>query len=213
MPRFPQVLHLLLETAKQRKGDPAVCVPPLRCGQPAVLGPGGVSLELASLRQSRSLIRLNLRSSAQTEGVGARNTNSRQPNTKPEYLKKQGHAMAGPCLSWSSLSWGSVFGIRTAPSWLGRAAQMEAGSGPQLFERSEFCGPPPESSSAGCPKRSVGTQTAGRLFFGDFLLAKQKKVTSRRVTPGQPPSAENPKAQRQRRYPIRGLSSQQEQRC
>ena len=29
-----------------------------------------------------------------------------------------------------------------------------------------------------------GTQTAGRLFLGYFLLAKQKKVTSRRATPG-----------------------------
>ena len=105
----------------------------------------------------------------------------------------EGHAMARPCLYWVSLSWPSAFGIRTAPSWLGRAAQMEAGSGPQLFERSEFCGPPPESSSAGCPQRSVGTQTAGRLFFGYFLLAKQKKVTSRRATPGQLPIEPLPK--------------------
>ena len=64
-----------------------------------------------------------------------------QPKTKPEYLKPPGHAMACPCLFWS-LSWGSVFGIRTVPSWLGRAAQMEAGSGPQLFERSEFARDP-----------------------------------------------------------------------
>ena len=84
-----------------------------------------------------------------------------------------------------------VFSSPSAPSWLGRAAQMEAGSGPQLFERSEFCGPPPESSSTGCPKRSEGIQTAGRLFFGDFLLAKQKKVTSRRATPGQQLSAKS----------------------
>ena len=35
------MLHFRLETAKQRKGDPAVCVPPLRCGQPAVLDYGG----------------------------------------------------------------------------------------------------------------------------------------------------------------------------
>src|SRR2546425_8023536 len=56
--------------SKQRKGDPAVCDPSLRYGHPAVLGPAGVSLELASLRQSRALIRLDLRSSAQTEGGG-----------------------------------------------------------------------------------------------------------------------------------------------
>jgi hypothetical protein len=30
-----------------------------------------------------------------------------------------------------------------------------------------------------------GPGQPGRLFFGDFLLAKQKKVTSRRATPGQ----------------------------
>jgi hypothetical protein len=56
---------------KEKKGDPTVCVPPLRCGQPAVLGPAGVELELASLRQSLALIRLDLRSSAHTEGVRA----------------------------------------------------------------------------------------------------------------------------------------------
>src|SRR5437867_6840589 len=78
------------------------------------------------------------------------------------------------------------------PSWLGRAAQMEAGSGPQLFERSEFCGPPPESSTASCPERSAGTQTAGRLFFAYFLLAKQKKVSSRRATPGLYPQKNSP---------------------
>ena len=53
---------------KEKKGDPTVCVPPLRCGQPAVLSPAGVPLELAALRQSRALIRLAFRSSAHTEG-------------------------------------------------------------------------------------------------------------------------------------------------
>jgi len=60
--------------SNQRKGDPAVCVPPLRCGQPAVLGYGGGpqnSLHFVPLRQLRPLSRLRLRSSAQPEG-GAR---------------------------------------------------------------------------------------------------------------------------------------------
>ena len=52
----------------KRKGDPTVCVPSLRYGQPAVLGPAGVELKLASLKQSLALIRLDLRSSAHTEG-------------------------------------------------------------------------------------------------------------------------------------------------
>jgi hypothetical protein len=56
--------------SKPRKGDPGVCVPSLRYGQPAVLAPSGVPLELASLRQSRALIRLDLRSSAHSQGFG-----------------------------------------------------------------------------------------------------------------------------------------------
>ena len=39
---------------------------------PAVLSPAGVSCKLASLKQARALIRLALRSSAHTEGVGVR---------------------------------------------------------------------------------------------------------------------------------------------
>jgi hypothetical protein len=47
-------------------------------------------------------------------------------------------------------------------------------------------GPPLLRRSAGCPKRSVGTRTAGRLSFAYFSLAKQRKVSCRRATPGQP---------------------------
>ncbi len=61
---------------KEKKGDPGVCVPPLRCGQPAVLSPAGVELELASLRQSLALIRLDLRSSAHSQGFCRRSPGS-----------------------------------------------------------------------------------------------------------------------------------------
>ena len=45
-------------------------------------------------------------------------------------------------------------------------------------QRSEFHGAPRNRHDAGLPLRSAkGSQTGGRLFFGDFLLAKQKKVT------------------------------------
>jgi len=37
------------------------------------------------------------------------------------------------------------------------------------------------ASSAG---KSEGPASQGALFFGDFLLGKQKKVTSRRAAPG-----------------------------
>ena len=56
-------------------------------------------------------------------------------------------------------------------------------------QRSEFHGAPRSRPAAGLPLRNAkGSQTGGRLFFGDFLLAKQKKVTR---TPGDsrpPPS-------------------------
>jgi hypothetical protein len=42
--------------------------------------------------------------------------------------------------------------------------------------------PPELSSNAGNPE---GMADLGRLFFGYFILAKQKKVTSRRATPGE----------------------------
>ena len=54
--------------SRQRKGDPGVCVPPLRCGHLAVLASSGVELELAALKQSLALIRLKLRSSAHSQG-------------------------------------------------------------------------------------------------------------------------------------------------
>jgi hypothetical protein len=38
----------------QKKGDPMVWVPPLRCGQPAVLAENGVELELAFGSDNRS---------------------------------------------------------------------------------------------------------------------------------------------------------------
>jgi len=56
-------------------------------------------------------------------------------------------------------------------------------------QRSEFHGAPRNRPDAGLPRSAAqGSQTGGRLFFGDFLLATQKKVTR---TPGDsrpPPS-------------------------
>jgi len=61
--------------SKQRKGDPTVCVPSLRYGQPAVLDVGGGpqnSLHYVALKQLRPLSLLRLRSSAQPEGSDPR---------------------------------------------------------------------------------------------------------------------------------------------
>jgi hypothetical protein len=48
-------------------------------------------------------------------------------------------------------------------------------AGLALFERSEFSPTPPDASSA---RYRAAALTSARLFFGDFLLAKQKKVTA-----------------------------------
>ena len=114
------MLHFTLETAKQRKGDPGVCVPPLRYGQPAVLGSGGVSLN--SLRSDNA-------SPYPPEPplLGAYTRGGDKEYQTAEYLKKQGHAVACPCLYLSSWYFGIRFPIPIAPSWLGRAAQTEEG--------------------------------------------------------------------------------------
>ncbi len=76
--------------SNQRKGDPTVCVPPLRYGQPAVLGYGGGpqnSLHCVPLRQLRPLSRLRLRSSAQPEGSGSGHRDARPPKPNGPSLR------------------------------------------------------------------------------------------------------------------------------
>ncbi|MDZ4075284.1 MAG: hypothetical protein U1E04_11115, partial [Hylemonella sp.] len=47
-----------------------------------------------------------------------------------------------------------------------------------LSPQGEFLHFPHWPSNAACPAHSAGTTHPARLFFGDFLLAKQKKVTA-----------------------------------
>ena len=140
--------------SNQRKGDPTVCVPPLRYGQPAVLGESGGpqnSLRCAPLRQLRPLSRFPLRSSAQPEG--------RRVNAPWRVLVWGGASAKAPGLlppgpSEAKARW--VSGAErsdgpTHPLWLRRGAQRFADKGSQLFERSEFCETPRNASTAGCP--------------------------------------------------------------
>ena len=72
---------------------------------------------------------------------------------------------------------GSAVGIPLLPRRYEEASSADGGgSGAQVFERSEFLRTPPPSSNAAY-RRSRATNPA-RLFFGDFLLATQKKVTA-----------------------------------
>ena len=136
--------------------------------------------KLATLRfaqTTRSLIRLALRSSAHPQGVGTEIPNSRKP---------QGLAKASPCLSWFVLWYLSPVPTPDCPVLAGPRSAETSGSGPALSERSEFSRTPLGSSTAGCPERSGGTQTAGRPSFGYFSLAKQRKVPR---PPGRDPAS------------------------
>gem|GEM_PF-520146 len=165
----------------KRKGDPGVCVPPLRYGQPAVLGSGGVSLNSPSAQTTRSLIRLNLRSSAHTQG----DPNTKQPKTKTEYLKQKGHAWRVLFVFVLVL----VFRIRTSPSWLGRGAQRQADQGSRclsVVKRSEFSETPLGSSTAGCP---VAKRRGPRLRVAFSLVTFFWRSKRKLLAAGQPPAS------------------------
>ena len=131
--------------SKQRKGDPGCCVPPLRYGQPAVLGSGGVSLN--SLRSNNAIPDPSgppLLGASTRGGDGIPNPNTEKP---------QGLALASPCLSWFVLwNFSSVPDpAPDCPVLAGPRSAETSGSGLALFERSEFSQTPLGLSTAGCP--------------------------------------------------------------
>ena len=90
------------------------------------------------------------------------------------------------------------------PVGQGRAAECQGDQAPRLFERSEFSGDPPGASSAGNHEVAL---TSGRLSFGYFSLAKQRKVPRPPGrTPGLRPSTKSSR-NRAQRHP-RSLSEQ-----
>ena len=204
-----RVTFSCLAKRKSPKRKRPHCLRPRRCapGQPAVLGFGGVSLELASLRQSRALIRQTLRSSAHPEGQREQNIHTGLCCARPILAG----ASATHCAAWAERSNGPngcpAVGCSAVPPLLAApaAGRLRGGMGvgaPMLREltrrgclneaatqRSEFHGAPRNRPDAGLPLRTAkGSQTGGRLFFGDFLLAKQKKVTRSPGDSRPPPS-------------------------
>ena len=164
----------------------------LRCSRPA--GSRSNSLRCAALRQSRALIRWPLRSSAHTEGSGsptaARAIASLGPNSSahvPRAGRSSGRVERSDdpngCLDVHPLLaapaagrlWG---GTRVGARVLRDLTRRGCPSG-AAQQQSEFHGAPRNRPDAGLPRSEAqGSQTGGRLFFGDFLLAKQKKVTA-----------------------------------
>ena len=181
----------------------------LRCSRPA--GSRSNSLRCASLRQSRALIRWPLRSSAHTEGMGEPNS-----QTAPRAI-----ASLGPLL-WAQAPCAgrSLFGVERSDDPNGclavhpllaapAAGRLWGGMGaraPMLRDltrrgcpsgaaqqQSEFHGAPRNRPGAGLPLRTAkGSQTGGRLSFGYFSLAKQRKVPR---PPGRTPGSRPPHRQ------------------
>ena len=56
--------------------------------------------------------------------------------------------------------------------------------------RSEFCGRTPPASIAGCPKRSAGSRTVGRISFAFFSCASKKRGSPAGARPGLPTSTQ-----------------------
>ena len=108
------------------------------------------------------------------------------PANTPPQAQPDGGCNTGRCFARPGADealcarpWGpSAATARDHPVEAGPRSAGFGGSGIALFERSEFSETPPNSSTAGCPERSAGTQTAGRLSFGYFSLAKQRRSTS-----------------------------------
>ena len=158
------------------------------------------SLRFTSLRQSRAPIRQTLRSSAHPEGQGEPNIHTglcfARPSLRSAWrLRPQDEAERsnGPNGCW-------LFGYSAIPPLLAAPAawQLWGGMGvgaPMLRALTRRGCPSGARSAKRVPRRtpqpprrrlaptlSVGVADSGSpffclLFFGDFLLAKQKKVT------------------------------------
>ncbi len=152
--------------SKQKKGDPAVCVPQQSCGQPAVLAAGGVPLELATLKQSRALIHLQLRSSAHTEGawgtalVALRAT--LQPNHEPCCNARRSRA--------SSAVPNAVMRRRVAQGW--------ADQGSRLFEAKPSSSETPTRPSNAAYRHAVPGDEFGSPFLCLLSFGEAKESES-----------------------------------
>ena len=187
--------------SKQRKGDPAARDPHAARGGSLRCSFAGHAAELTALL--RSFVRTTAASQASKACV-LRHT----PAPRPALLGTGRRAWQVPChrCAWPGMR--SAQRLRSSgpsaamarvlfnPFWLrlrrgvcGVGMRVEARMLRTLTrrgcpneaaqQRSEFHGAPRKRPDAGLPRSAAqGSQTVGRLFFGDFLLAKQKKVTA-----------------------------------
>ncbi len=159
----------------------------LRCAPKAGVRPN--SLHCVALKQCAALIPLlgHITGPART---GLSGSETRDKNQNPI----QTGTRRGVSLGTSEFGiWYLVFGcsaVRSHPLCLRRGAQLQADQGCALSEpQASLRRPRLKRAPQAARSAAQGRRHQGRLFLGDFLLAKQKKVTRRRATPGQQPSA------------------------
>ncbi len=156
--------------SKQREGDPKSGSLRLRYGQPALLDSGGGPQNSPAAQTTAALIP----PPSALLSPATRDKRERKPI-------QQGYAAACP---WEVRYLSFVF-LFFPPLVNAPRSAGSGGSGLALSERSEFSQPPTGPSTAGCPvAQRRGRRHQGRLSFAYFSLAKQRKVSCCRATPG-----------------------------
>ena len=209
--------------SKQRKGDPTVCVPALRFGQPAVLASSGVSLELATLRFAQTIASPDPLAAALLgayRGDGEPNIQTatraiaslgpllwgQAPRTRRSACRVERSEDPNGCLdvhpllaapAAGRLRGGTRVGARVLRDLTRRGCPSGAAQ-----QQSEFHGAPRKRTAAGLPRSAAqGSQTGGRLSFGYFSLAKQRKVPR--------PPGRNPGSRPWQRHAAKRLATNQ----
>ena len=167
----------------------------LRC--PGKTGVGANSLHFVTLKQRAALIPFfrGITGPDRTGQSGNEIRTAEQPNSHRAQTSAINATNSIACCADTACAKGTFYAQAPVPASESAPASPVL-AGPVLDKESRIraarClseaslrGPPLFWRSAGCPKRSEGTQTAGRLSFAYFSLAKQRKVSSRRATPGQ----------------------------
>jgi len=189
--------------SNQRKGDPTVCVPSLRYGQPAVLGESGGpqnSLHFVPLRQLRPLSRFPLRSSAQPEGSGSghRCARPQKPNgpslRSASAIGRNGRARPPHTRTRHGA-------LTLIPSGCAEERSVSRIRARSCLSEASSARPRETRAPQVARSEAEGRRQWGRLFFAYFLLAKQKKVgrpPGRDPADSLPPGASPEEARRTR---------------
>ena len=153
---------------RQKKGDPTVCVPPLRCGQPAVLDAARRERHAPSLRSATELPGLAFASLGRAlgpHGFAKPASPFQAPQARSACSALEAERSDGPTVS--------------PPLWLRRGAQRFADQGSPLFERSEFGRDPAKCEHRRLPRSAAkGSQTVGSPFFCLRFFGEAKKSRS-----------------------------------